>query len=66
MYPGDRTRRIPIIAPAYPTMCATHDVTVSIQMVMTEEFQKGASETLAVYLHKISASFQGQISWIRS
>ena len=32
---------MPIITPAYPSMCATHNVTASTQMVMTEEFKKG-------------------------
>jgi poly(A) polymerase Pap1 len=41
LYPGDRAHRMPIITPAYPAMCATHNVTVSTQMVMTEEFKKG-------------------------
>ncbi|KIM76376.1 hypothetical protein PILCRDRAFT_826372 [Piloderma croceum F 1598] len=42
LYPGDRAHRMPIITPAYPAMCATHNVTASTQMVMTEEFKKGA------------------------
>src|SRR5882762_5451951 len=33
---------MPIITPAYPAMCATHNVTASTQMIMTEEFKKGA------------------------
>jgi poly(A) polymerase len=32
---------MPIITPAYPSMCATHNVTASTQMIMTEEFRKG-------------------------
>lgn len=42
LYPGDRSHRMPIITPAYPSMCATHNVTASTQMIMTEEFRKGA------------------------
>ncbi|KAM6496148.1 polymerase [Amanita muscaria] len=42
LYPADRSHRMPIITPAYPAMCATHNVTASTQMVMTEEFKKGA------------------------
>ncbi|KAF8272467.1 Poly(A) polymerase central domain-containing protein [Lactarius quietus] len=42
LYPGDRAHRMPIITPAYPAMCATHNVTASTQMIMTEEFKKGA------------------------
>jgi poly(A) polymerase len=32
---------MPIITPAYPAMCATHNVTASTQMIITEEFKKG-------------------------
>ncbi|KAI0053714.1 poly-A polymerase [Auriscalpium vulgare] len=42
LYPGDRSHRMPIITPAYPAMCATHNVTASTQMIMTEEFKRGA------------------------
>ncbi|OJT05410.1 Poly(A) polymerase pla1 [Trametes pubescens] len=45
LYPADRAHRMPIITPAYPSMCATHNVTQSTQMIMTEEFKK-ASETV--------------------
>lgn len=41
VYPADRSHRMPIITPAYPSMCATHNVTESTQMIMTEEFKKG-------------------------
>ncbi|KAH0840260.1 hypothetical protein J3R83DRAFT_1267 [Lanmaoa asiatica] len=42
LYPADRSHRMPIITPAYPAMCATHNVTASTQMIVTEEFKKGA------------------------
>ncbi|EIW76357.1 Poly(A) polymerase [Coniophora puteana RWD-64-598 SS2] len=42
LYPGDRSHRMPIITPAYPAMCSTHNVTQSTQMIVTEEFKKGA------------------------
>ncbi|KAL9713055.1 polynucleotide adenylyltransferase [Leucoagaricus gongylophorus] len=42
LYPADRAHRMPIITPAYPSMCATHNVTQSTQMIMTDEFKKGA------------------------
>ncbi|TFK55404.1 polymerase [Heliocybe sulcata] len=42
LYPADRAHRMPIITPAYPSMCATHNVTASTQMIITEEFKKGA------------------------
>ncbi|KAG2013181.1 polymerase, variant 3 [Coprinopsis cinerea AmutBmut pab1-1] len=42
LYPADRAHRMPIITPAYPSMCSTHNVTASTQMIMTEEFKRGA------------------------
>lgn len=41
LYPADRSHRMPIITPAFPSMCATHNVSASTQMIMTEEFKKG-------------------------
>ncbi|KAJ6515348.1 Poly(A) polymerase central domain-containing protein [Mycena sanguinolenta] len=43
LYPPDRSHRMPIITPAYPAMCSTHNVTASAQMIMTEEFKKAAN-----------------------
>lgn len=37
LYPQDRLHRMPIITPAYPSMCSTHNVTQSTQMIMTQE-----------------------------
>lgn len=33
---------MPIITPAYPSMCATHNVTHSTKTVMTTEFRRAA------------------------
>ena len=41
LYPQDRNHRMPIITPAYPSMCATHNVMASTQHIMTEEFKRG-------------------------
>jgi poly(A) polymerase len=32
---------MPIITPAYPSMCSTHNVTLSTQSIMTAEFKRG-------------------------
>lgn len=34
---------MPIITPAYPSMCSTHNVMHSTQTVMTSEFRKSAA-----------------------
>jgi len=49
LYPSDRAHRMPIITPAYPAMCATHNVTASTQMIITEEFKRGSALFLATY-----------------
>ncbi|KNE61735.1 hypothetical protein AMAG_06537 [Allomyces macrogynus ATCC 38327] len=38
IYPADRQHRMPIITPAYPSMCATHNVTQSTHRIMLEQF----------------------------
>jgi len=42
LYASDKAHRMPIITPAYPSMCSTHNITPSTQKVMKEEFQRGA------------------------
>lgn len=41
LYPADRSHRMPIITPAYPSMCATHNVTDSTRAIMINEFKNG-------------------------
>lgn len=52
LYPTDRLHRMPIITPAYPSMCATHNVSQSTQMIMTQEFQRGAEIVDRIFLGK--------------
>jgi len=40
LYPQDKAHRMPVITPAYPSMCATHNVTMSTQTIMTQEFKR--------------------------
>jgi poly(A) polymerase len=42
IYPSDRSHRMPVITPAYPSMCATHNVTRSTLEVITSEFTRAA------------------------
>ncbi|RPD66882.1 polymerase [Lentinus tigrinus ALCF2SS1-7] len=42
LYSQDKNHRMPIITPAYPSMCATHNVMASTQHIMTEEFKRGS------------------------
>ncbi|KAJ1550645.1 polynucleotide adenylyltransferase, partial [Nowakowskiella sp. JEL0078] len=38
----DKAHKMPVITPAYPSMCATHNVTTSTQKIITEEFDRAA------------------------
>ncbi|KAJ1308456.1 hypothetical protein OPQ81_004160 [Rhizoctonia solani] len=42
IYPTDRNHLMPIITPAYPSMCSTHNVTRSTMSVMKDEFLRGS------------------------
>ncbi|PVU85428.1 hypothetical protein BB559_003529 [Furculomyces boomerangus] len=41
LYIQDRAHKMPIITPAYPSMCATHNVSQSTLTIMTAEFKRG-------------------------
>lgn len=43
LYPQDRSHRMPIITPAYPSMCATHNITASTMKVIMQELKRGAA-----------------------
>lgn len=45
VYTGDRFHLMPIITPAYPSMCATHNVTMSTKEIITRELMRGVEIT---------------------
>ncbi|KAJ3215449.1 polynucleotide adenylyltransferase [Dinochytrium kinnereticum] len=51
IYPQDKAHRMPVITPAYPSMCSTHNVTASTQHVTTEEFRRGSEITEKIFLN---------------
>lgn len=52
LYPHDRQHRMPVITPAYPSMCATHNITNSTQKVILKELERGAEITTEMNLGK--------------
>ncbi|KAL2356898.1 Poly(A) polymerase papa [Cryomyces antarcticus] len=40
IYPGDKRHLMPIITPAYPSMCATHNITWSTKKIITRELER--------------------------
>lgn len=42
LYPQDRLHRMPVITPAYPSMCATHNITSSTQTIIMQELERGS------------------------
>ncbi|ORX53655.1 Poly(A) polymerase [Hesseltinella vesiculosa] len=55
LYPSDRNHKMPIITPAYPSMCATHNVTNSTLTIMRKELERG--KTIA------SEAIKGERPW---
>ncbi|MCJ1335654.1 polynucleotide adenylyltransferase [Bachmanniomyces sp. S44760] len=55
IYNGDRFHLMPIITPAYPSMCATHNITMSTKKIITRELMRGGD-----IVDKI---FTGQSRW---
>nr|ADY62671.1 PAPa [Candida metapsilosis] len=55
LYAHDRLHRMPVITPAYPSMCATHNITSSTQKVIIQELLRGASVMKSI--------FEGEKTW---
>ncbi|KAL9556346.1 hypothetical protein PS6_002409 [Mucor atramentarius] len=58
--PVDRTHRMPVITPSYPSMCATHNVTASTQRIVLGEFNMAAQTVDKIMANQLpwSALFQ--------
>ena len=55
IYPGDKWHLMPIITPAYPSMCATHNITISTKKVIEKEWERAGDLTDRIYV--------GQAQW---
>ncbi|KAK5076372.1 polynucleotide adenylyltransferase [Lithohypha guttulata] len=55
LYPGDKKNLMPVITPAYPSMCATFNITLSNKAVILREIDRG---------FKIAGDiFEGKAQW---
>lgn len=52
IYAQDRSHRMPVITPAYPSMCATHNITESTKKVILQELENGISVTNDIFSNK--------------
>jgi poly(A) polymerase len=52
IYPGDRKNIMPIITPAYPSMCATYNIAKSGKTIITRELERGSKITQEIFLGK--------------
>lgn len=55
LYAHDRQHRMPVITPAYPSMCATHNITSSTQKVILQELTRGSNIMKSI--------LEGEKSW---
>lgn len=55
IYPGDKKNLMPIITPAYPSMCATYNIAESTKTVIIREIERGAVITDNI--------FNGKAKW---
>ncbi|KAL3228971.1 Poly(A) polymerase [Nakaseomyces bracarensis] len=56
IYAQDRSHRMPVITPAYPSMCATHNITESTKKVILKELERGIQVTNEIFSDKKSWS----------
>ncbi|KAJ2490998.1 polynucleotide adenylyltransferase [Coemansia sp. RSA 2050] len=55
IYDADKFHKMPIITPAYPSMCATHNVSASTKRIIESEFGRGEEITTKI--------LQGEAKW---
>ena len=55
LYNGDRWHLMPVITPAYPSMCATHNITLSTKKIIEREWDRAGDISDKIYL--------GQAQW---
>ena len=55
LYAADKYHLMPIITPAYPSMCATHNITMSTKTVILRELKRGREITDKI--------FGGKLQW---
>ncbi|MCJ1285256.1 polynucleotide adenylyltransferase [Xylographa opegraphella] len=53
IYPGDRYHLMPIITPAYPSMCATHNITLSTKKIISRELERGGDIVDKIFTHQL-------------
>ena len=53
LYPGDRKNIMPIITPAYPSMCATYNISKSGKAVIFRELEKGNEIVQKIFENKL-------------
>lgn len=49
IYGGDKWHLMPVITPAYPSMCATHNISLSTKKVIEREWERAAEITYKIY-----------------
>jgi poly(A) polymerase len=52
IYPGDKKNIMPIITPAYPSMCATYNISKSGKTIIVRELERGSNITNAIFAGK--------------
>lgn len=52
IYAQDRSHKMPVITPAYPSMCATHNISESTKKVILAELERGAQISSEIFSNK--------------